>query len=142
MEDAMTHSENDETPKETKSCVFPYFPRRYLVAILSFFGLVNIYALRVNRVSLKHAPHAPTCLRAHAPYAPTRPKFHAPHAPTRPKFHAPTRPKFHAPHAPTRPKFHAPYVPTCPKFHDEVGDERCSLCSVSLMIKDHKIYYS
>ena len=48
MEDAMTHSENDETPKETKSCVFPYFPRRYLVAILSFFGLVNIYALRVN----------------------------------------------------------------------------------------------
>lgn len=43
-------ADNVEGNRETKeeSCCCACLPKRYLVAIMSFLGFVNVYALRVN----------------------------------------------------------------------------------------------
>ena len=39
---------NDSGSPQQEACCCPCLPKRYLVAILSFLGFVNVYALRVN----------------------------------------------------------------------------------------------
>ena len=43
-------ADNVEEKREAKAelCCCACLPKRYLVAIMSFFGFVNVYALRVN----------------------------------------------------------------------------------------------
>ena len=52
----MDHSDVEESPSEEKQKEYrkkyrvtcDWLPKRYLLAILSFFGFLNVYALRVN----------------------------------------------------------------------------------------------